>query len=141
MGDFLQIILYKLWTDTHSREEMSIFITMDIICGQIAALITPYVIAELRRPNDIFAGLSIYVNEIEKDKLLNDVTDEQKTLINDMINVPEDVLLGINTEMMETLTDNEEQALQDYIITNGLTPEQVYKYYKTELASNNCTKI
>ena len=133
MGDFLQIILYKLWADTHSSAGMSMFITMDIICGEIASLITPYVIAELTRPNDHFGGLSIYVNEIEKDRLLKDVTEEQKILMDATTNLSNNELLGIKDQMAETLTDQELQDFYDEIIKENMDPEEAYEYYKDKL--------
>ena len=133
MGDFLQIILYKLWADTHSSAGMSMFITMDIICGEIASLITPYVIAELTRPNDHFGGLSIYVNEIEKDRLLKDITQEQQILMDATTNLSNNELLGIKDQMAETLTDQELQDFHDEIIKENMDPEEAYEYYKDKL--------
>lgn len=104
MGDFLQIILFELWQNSNPyRPKFSIFLTMDILCGRIASLITPYVVAELKIAGDVFSGLSMYLNEPDKTFLLDSLEEEQIEDIMGIISATDSELLQINDDLVDTL--------------------------------------
>lgn len=86
MGDFLQIISFIQAEKTY-KNSMCCFVTADVLCSQIASILTPYVIGELQ-VKDNFAGISMYFSK-EQITIIDNLTNSQKLLQNKIINYTE----------------------------------------------------
>lgn len=129
MGDFLQIILFELWRNYNPyNPKFSIFMTMDIVCGRIASLITPYVVAELKIAGDVFSGLSMYLNETDKKFLLENLNEQQIRDIMGIISSSDSELLQIRDDLIDTLDPAE---LDNMLRQNEITMTSFGKYKKS----------
>jgi hypothetical protein len=116
MGDFLQIISF-IQNASSFPDNMFCFVTADLLCGKIASILTPYVIAELNI-KDNFAGISMFLSENQITQI-ESTSDNEKIIQFQIVNSDANEFDRMLDDLIEPSEETLESGLSEAVIIDS----------------------